>query len=172
MPRRKPRCIVIAGPNGAGKTTFARRFLTEEAHILHFVNADLIAAGLSPLDPGAARVSAGRLFLAELERHATERENFAFESTLAGLSHARRLSEFKKLGYRIDIVFLKLPMVETAIRRVALRVKQGGHNIPRGDIERRFVRGWLNFGRFYRPLADSWIVLDASTSPPAKVEEG
>jgi len=63
----QPRCIVIAGPNGAGKTTFAREFLLKDAGVVHFVNVDLIAAGLSPLKPDAATVSAGRIFLKELD---------------------------------------------------------------------------------------------------------
>jgi predicted ABC-type ATPase len=61
-----PVCIIIAGPNGAGKTTFAREFLQQETGIIHFVNADLIAGGLSPLRPELAAISAARLFLSEL----------------------------------------------------------------------------------------------------------
>jgi predicted ABC-type ATPase len=63
-----PRCIVIAGPNGPGKTTFAREFLPKDAGVVHFVNADLIVGGLAPLRPESARLAAGRLFLAELDR--------------------------------------------------------------------------------------------------------
>lgn len=65
---RAPRCIVIAGPNGAGKTTFAREFLPKDAGVIHFVNADLIARGLSPLRPELAALAGGRLFLTELDR--------------------------------------------------------------------------------------------------------
>ncbi len=67
-PTKRPVCIVIAGPNGAGKTTFAREFLPKDARVVHFVNADLIASGLSPLRPEVAAVAAGRLFLKELDR--------------------------------------------------------------------------------------------------------
>jgi predicted ABC-type ATPase len=81
----KPRCIVIAGPNGAGKTTFAREFLPKEGDVVHFVNADLIAAGISPLKPGLAAVAAGKVFLNELDRLAKQRVDFAFETTLSGL---------------------------------------------------------------------------------------
>ena len=83
--RRKmatPRCIVIAGPNGAGKTTFARDFLTTETDVANFINADLIATGLSPLKPDHAAVAAGRVFIGEIERFARSRASFAFESTL------------------------------------------------------------------------------------------
>jgi predicted ABC-type ATPase len=82
---KAPRCIVIAGPNGAGKTTFAREFLPKDAGIIHFVNADLIAGGLSPLRPELAAIASGRIFLAELDRLAGARVDFAFETTLSGL---------------------------------------------------------------------------------------
>jgi len=58
--------IILAGPNGAGKTTFARSFLPAEAQCPRFINADLIAAGLSPFAPEAAALKAGRLMLAEI----------------------------------------------------------------------------------------------------------
>ncbi|HVU23471.1 MAG TPA: hypothetical protein VHE13_05045 [Opitutus sp.] len=88
-----PRCLIIAGPNGAGKTTFAREYLPREAGVLHFVNADLLAAGLSPLDPSAARVAAGRLFLREIDRLAAAKADFAFESTLSGTTYWLASSE-------------------------------------------------------------------------------
>jgi predicted ABC-type ATPase len=67
-PRSSPRCIIIGGPNGAGKTTFALEFLSKEAGVVHFVNPDLIASGLSPLRPELAALAAGRLFLLQLDR--------------------------------------------------------------------------------------------------------
>ena len=108
MARRTPRCIVIAGPNGAGKTTFAREFLPNEAGVKNFVNADLIAAGLSPLEPSAAQVAGARILLKELDRLASERKDFAFETTMSGLTYLNRLKRWRKSGYRIEIVFLKL----------------------------------------------------------------
>jgi predicted ABC-type ATPase len=83
--RAKPRCFIIAGPNGAGKTTFARRYVPGLGGSVHFINADLIAAGLSPFEPQLAAVAAGRLVLRELTRLVAAREDFAFESTLSGL---------------------------------------------------------------------------------------
>ena len=88
---KQPRCIVIAGPNGAGKTTFAREFLPKDARVVHFVNADLIAGGLSPLRPELAALTAGRLVLAELDRLAKSKQNFAFETTLSGPVYLSRL---------------------------------------------------------------------------------
>ncbi|MFI5387986.1 MAG: zeta toxin family protein [Fimbriimonadales bacterium] len=169
---RAPRCIVIAGPNGAGKTTFAREFLPKDAGVVHFVNADLIASGLSPLQPDLVALSAGRLFIAEIDRLAKARADFAFETTLSGLVHLRRLTRWKAAGYRIEIVFLRLPSPRLALRRIAARVKQGGHNVPRADVIRRFARGWHNFRTAYRPLADAWAVYDNSGKTPRLLEQG
>lgn len=169
---RTPRCIVIAGPNGAGKTTFAREFLPRDARVLHFVNADLIASGLSPLRPELAALSGGRLFLAELDRFARARADFAFETTLSGLVYLHRLKRWKAAGYRIEIIFLRLPSPHLALRRIAARIRQGGHNVPRADVLRRFERGWNNFNLHYRPLADRWEVYDNSQRTPRLLEIG
>ncbi len=157
-----PRCIVIAGPNGAGKTTFAREFLPKDAGVFYFVNADLLAAGLSPLKPQLAALNAGRLFLGELDRLANARQDFAFESTLSGLTYLSRLKRWKAAGRRIEMIFLRLASVHLALRRIAVRVRQGGHDVPRTDVLRRFVRGWENFEAAYKPLADVWTVYDNS----------
>jgi predicted ABC-type ATPase len=169
---RQPRCILIAGPNGAGKTTFARRYLPEYAGVVHFVNADLIASGLSPLKPEIAAIAAARMVLGEIDRLVAERADFAFETTLSGLTYVHRLQSWKRAGYRIDIVYLKLNSSRLALRRVAARVRQGGHNVPHADVLRRFVRGWENFQRTYRPLADSWAVYDNSERAPRLLEKG
>ena len=102
---KSPRCIGIAGPNGVGKTTFAREYLLKDAGVIHFVNADLIAAGLSPLRPELASLASGRLLLTELDRLAKARADFAFETTLSGLVYLGRLQRWKAAGYRIEMVF-------------------------------------------------------------------
>jgi predicted ABC-type ATPase len=167
---KSPRCIIIAGPNGEGKTTFAREYLPKYARVVHFVNADLLAAGLSPLKPDLAALSAGRLFLGELDRLAKMRQDFAFESTLSGSSYVGRLKRWKSAGYRIEIVFLRLASIQLALRRIAVRVKQGGHNVPHVDVKRRFERGWKNFEQFYKSLADAWEVYDNSGQGPKLLE--
>jgi len=168
----RPRCIVIAGPNGAGKTTFARDYLPNAAGVVHFINADLIAGGLSPLDPRLAAVAAGRLVLSEMRRLAASHADFAFESTLSGLGYVRHLQSWKAEGYRVEIVFLRLASPKVALRRVAARVQQGGHDVARADVERRFIRGWQNFEHAYRPLADAWAVYDNSGRTPRLKERG
>jgi predicted ABC-type ATPase len=169
---RKPRCIIIAGPNGAGKTTFAREFLPKEAGVVSFVNADLIASGLSPLRPELAAFAGGRLFLAELDRFAGARVDFAFETTLSGLIYVQRLKRWNAAGYRIEIVYLRLASPRLALRRIASRVRQGGHNVPRADVLRRFERSWSNFDCCYRKLADSWEVYDNSGRRPRLLDTG
>jgi len=167
---RRPLCIIIAGPNGAGKTTFARQFLPKDAGVVHFVNADSIAAGLSPLRPELAVLAAGRLYLTEIDRLARARADFAFEATLSGHMLLGRLKRWKAAGYRIEIVFLQLASPELALRRVAARVRQGGHDVPAADVLRRFARSWRNFQNVYRPLADAWTVYDNSGDSPRLLE--
>ena len=160
-----PRCLIIAGPNGAGKTTFARTFLPRE-NVRRFINADLLAAGLSPLDPAAAQIAAGRLFLSELDRLAAAGEDFAFESTLSGLGYLPRLRRWKKAGYGIEIIYLKLDDVRLSLERIAARVRSGGHNVPEADARRRFTRSWDNLDAHYLPLADAAWVFDVSGATP------
>jgi len=170
--KRAPRCIIIAGPNGAGKTTFAQEFLPLHAKVIHFVNADLIAAGLSPLRPEMAAIAAGRLLLKELDRLVERRVDFAFESTLSGVGYASRLKRWKASGYRVEVIFLTLPSSRIALRRIAARVRQGGHNVPKSDVIRRFRRSWNNFKTLYRPLADLWWIYDNSSERPKLIDEG
>lgn len=138
----------------AGKTTFAREFLPNEANCPNFVNADLIAAGLSPFAPDSAAFKAGRLMLQEIASHVNRGEGFAFETTLAGLTYIQMIPVWRSSGYKVELAFLSLPDVEMAIERVAIRVKQRGHNVPEEVIRRRFVHGLTNFER-YKLLVDS-----------------
>ena len=152
--RGRPVCWIIAGPNGAGKTTFALKYLPEVAHCRNFVNADLIAAGMSPLAPERERVAASRLFLSEIERHIEARRDFGFEATLAGRSYLRLIRRLRADGWRVELIYLALPDPEMAKLRVAERVRHGGHDIPLADIERRFVRSVENLFAVYAPLVD------------------
>lgn len=134
------------------------------------MNADLIAGGLSPLRPELAARPAGRLVLHELSRLAKARKSFAFESTLSGSTYLRLLKKWRSAGYRIEIVFLSLPSVHLALQRIAGRVRQGGHDVPRSDVIRRFDRSWRNFHDLYRPLADAWAIYDNSGPAPQLLE--
>jgi len=137
--------VIIAGPNGAGKTTFAHEFLPNEAGLLHFVNADLIAAGLSPYVPEKAAIQAGRIMLEMIQNFVQRNESFAFESTLSGRGYARLIPEWQSASYLVKLIFLSLPSEDMAIERVATRVKQGGHSVPDMVIKRRFRAGMINF---------------------------
>lgn len=164
--------IIIAGPNGAGKTTFARQFLPNEAACPVFVNADLIAAGLSPFQPEAAAIEAGRLMLGQIALHVARGESFAFETTLAGKSYARQIPLWQQAGYFVELIFLALDTPETAIARVAERVRQGGHNIPAATIRRRFSSGLKNLVELYQPLVDGWSIYDNGGTASVLLDEG
>jgi len=152
--------IIIAGPNGAGKTTFARDFLPAEAQTLRFINADLIAAGLAPFNPESASFKAGRLMLQEIDDCVHAGHSFAFETKLSGLSYLKKITAWHHLGYEVKLWFLSLPNDDVAVSRVALRVLQGGHNIPEDIIRRRFKAGLENFLERYSMVVDSWALFD------------
>lgn len=161
-----PTVYVIAGCNGAGKTTFATQFLPDYVSCREFVNADLIAAGLSPFRPETQNAKAGRLLLERINELADDRVDFGFETTLAGRTYLKILTDMKRNGYRVKLYFLWLPSVEMAIDRVALRVSQGGHNIATVDIRRRYSVGLQNLFGFYHSILDGWWLYDASSMPP------
>jgi predicted ABC-type ATPase len=140
----RPTCWIIAGPNGAGKTTFALQYLPQSANCRRFVNADAIAAGLSPLAPETALLAASRLFLREIEKHISNQQSFAFETTLSGRSYLKLIDQLKSNHWHVELTYLALPDVEMSKMRVAERVLHGGHNIPTKDLERRFPRSLRN----------------------------
>ena len=164
--------VIIAGPNGAGKTTFAREFLPFEAGCPEFINADLIAAGLSPFQPEAAAFRAGRVMLGEIAAHVEAGRNFAFETTLSGMTYATMIPRWRAAGYRVKLLYLSLASEEEAIARVAMRVRQGGHNIPVDVIRRRFVSSLKNFQDVYRLRVDYWQWFDNSGPRPQMMDEG
>lgn len=164
--------IIIAGPNGAGKTTFAREFLPNEAGCPHFVNADLIAAGLSPFAPDVAAMKAARIMLESITELEQRGESFAFETTLSGLIYARRIRRWREAGYHVTLIFLSLPNPQMAIDRVAERVRQGGHDVPSDVIRRRFTAGMRNFEQLYRDGVDAWAMYDNAGDEPVLTNWG
>lgn len=163
---RKPNVFIVAGPNGAGKSTFARLFLPDYADCKEFVNADLIAAGLSPFNPESLAIEAGRLMLDRIETLARSRVDFGFETTLAGRGYVPLISKLKSEGYRVNLFFLWLSGPDLALKRVRDRVRTGGHHVPDEVVRRRYKRGLVNFFRLYRPMLDSWLIFDNSWSLP------
>lgn len=165
-----PKILILAGPNGVGKTTFAREYVRKELGYRHFVNADLIAAGMSPFEPELAAIAAGRVMLSQISHLVKARENFVVETTLSGKGYARHISNWHASGYRVSLIFLSLKSANIAIKRVRNRVKQGGHNIPDDVIKRRFIAGLENFNTIYKDLVDEWQVLDNTNTLPVPVD--
>jgi len=161
-----PQLYIIAGPNGSGKTTFASRFLPLFTQSNEFVNADVIAQRLSPKHPEAAAIRAGREMLERIETLASQKIDFAIETTLSGKAYIPWLTDLKSHGYEIQLFFLWLPDVQLSLKRVADRVKHGGHNIPESVIRRRYAAGISNLFLRYRPLADTWSLFDNSRELP------
>jgi len=75
---------IIAGPNGSGKTTFAKTFLPDYAHCTRFINADLIARGLSPFSPSQVAIKSGKLVLEQIKEYTEKEVDFGFETTMSG----------------------------------------------------------------------------------------
>ena len=170
--KRQKKIVIIAGPNGAEKTTFAREFLPNEAGCPVFINADIIAAGLSPFEPELAAVRAGRIMLEEIQARTRAGDSFAFETTLSGLRYARLISQWRQQRYRVKLFYLGLATPELAVARVAARVAQGGHDVPEHVIRRRYVAGWRNFQQKFKSLVDAWAHYDNSGERPVLVEQG
>jgi len=157
-----PIVFVIGGPNGAGKSTAAPRLLNETARVVEFLNADLIARGLSPFDPEGAALAASGVMLERMEALTAKRVSFGLESTLAARSLAPRLRGLIATGYEFHLVFLYLPSADLAVARVADRVKLGGHNVSEETIRRRYNSGLKNLFSLYQPIAMTWRILDNS----------
>jgi len=164
-----PKMFIIAGPNGSGKTTFAKEYLPHYAHCPNFINADLIAQGLSPFSPASMGIKAGRLLLEQIHQFIEKGADFAIESTLAGKSYVPLLQKIKESDYSIHIFFLWIPDIKLAKARIKDRVRKGGHDVPSPDIIRRFHRSSKNFIHLYEPLCNSWIIFDNSTAKPVEI---
>lgn len=159
---------MIGGPNGAGKTTFAREFLPR-VDVVDFLNADLLAAGLSPLLPELMTIRSGRLLLTRWKELVSSGISFAFESTLSGRSYVRLLKWAVENGYSVRICYLWLPYIQLSYQRVRQRVRKGGHDVPKDVLRRRFLPSLTNFFSLYLPLADEAALFSAATSPPKVV---
>ena len=163
---------IISGPNGAGKTTLSFSILPEMFECREFINADEIARGLSPLNPQKARIEAGRIMLRKIDDLMKAQEQFAFETTLASKGYLRLIKKAKQSGYSVTLLFLLLESVDLAIERVRIRVEEGGHDVEKKDIIRRFERGLRNFFNYYRFQTDRWILVENSSEKATLIGEG
>jgi predicted ABC-type ATPase len=160
MHESSPQVVVLAGPNEAGKSTSAKRLLLGAPQVKEFVNADVIAQGLSAFSQERVAFAAGRIMLERLRELANAKVSFAFETTLATRRYAKWLTDLRAGGYRVRIVFLWLPSPDLAIARVADRVRAGGHDVPEEVIRSRYAAGLKNLFELYLPLADTWWVIE------------
>lgn len=172
MPAAHPTIVLLAGPNGAGKSTAAPYLLPAALSVTEFVNADAIARGLSAFAPETVAIAAGRIMLDRARQLAAERKDFALETTLAARSLAPWIRSLASAGYSCRIVFLWLPSADAAIARVASRVRAGGHDVPADVIRRRYQAELRNFFGVYRPLADIWEMMDATSPKPWLIAAG
>jgi predicted ABC-type ATPase len=166
-----PNVFVIGGCNGAGKTTASLAILPQIVNCQEFVNADAIAAGLSPLNPDSMAVTAGRMMLDRIKLLRRSGVDFTFESTLAARSFAPFLRDCQAEGYTVNLLYFWLRSPELAVRRVAMRVASGGHAIPEVTIRRRYDRGQKNLVELYLPLANAWMIFDNSCITPDVMSE-
>jgi predicted ABC-type ATPase len=172
MPDNRPNVMMIAGPNGSGKSTAAPILLADVLGVSEFVNADVIAHGLSAFHPEAAALAAGRIMLARLKELATARQSFSFETTLASRTFAPWISSLMNSGYDFHLLFLWLPSAQFAIERVAQRVRAGGHYVPDDVVRRRYIKGLRNFFSLNQPLATTWRVYNNSLDGPRLIAAG
>lgn len=164
-----PNCYIIAGPNGAGKTTFAREFLPYYTDCKEFLNADLIAQGISPFVPESVAIRAGRLMLEEIASRVEKRVDFGFETTLSGHGHLKVIRRLKEHGYTVTLYYLWVPAPEISLLRIKERVEGGGHDVPEPDVRRRYERSIRNFLLYYRQVVDSWTLFDNSSRTPVEI---
>jgi len=164
-----PNLFIIAGPNGAGKTTYARDFLVDEMRCHEFVNADLIAAEISPSAPAQAELDAGRIMVRRLRQLLAGRKDFAFETTLSAYGYLPLLEEARAAGYRIRLDFLWIASLDVTRERIRQRVRKGGHDIPDDVQRRRFPRDIRMLTEHYRPLLDHWRLFDNTGNRPVLV---
>jgi len=175
MSESNPELLIIAGPNGAGKTTFINTYLPEYTNVREFVNADLIAKGISPFDPEQAMIEAGRIELSRIQQFLRERRSFAVESTISGKTAYRWIEEARATGYVVKLFYIYLNSPELSIERISERVRKGGHNIPDDVAMRRYGRSIRNLFDVFVSLADEVQIFDNSAddfSEIAQVKNG
>jgi predicted ABC-type ATPase len=163
-----PNLYIIAGCNGAGKTTASLTLLPEILNCAEFINADAIAAGLSPFNPEKVAIEAGKLMLKRIDLLMNEKVDFTIETTLSSKNHLKTIANAKEAGYEITLLFFYLNSVELAKERVKIRVSKGGHNIPENVIERRYIRGLENFEK-YSSFSNRWFLYDNSLKNPVLI---
>ncbi len=166
-----PTLVLLAGPNGAGKTTFINGFLRERAETFQFVNPDEVARSLTGIGP-ARDLAAGRLVIERLDQLFALRADVVLETTLATRSHAVRIRDCKAAGYRVELIYLRLPSADHSVARVARRVSEGGHGIPEDTLRRRFLLSLEYLETVYKPIVNAWRVYASGADAPELLDWG
>jgi predicted ABC-type ATPase len=167
-----PNLYIIAGCNGAGKTTASYTVLPEMLNCEEFVNADSIAAGLSPFNPESVAIEAGLIMLERIDTLMKMGKDFAIETTLATRSYVNLIKRVRQIDYKVTLVYFWLSSPEEAKQRVAIRVSKGGHNIPGDVVERRYYRGIDNMVNLYMNVCDYWAIVNNTETTPELVISG
>ena len=153
---------IIAGANGSGKSTLASELLPSEN--LKFLNADEVAKEICPENIESVKIKAGKIVLKRLESLLNSGKSFAIETTLSGKNHIKTIQKAKDLGYFIVLIYSYLDNPVLCENRIKIRVLNGGHDIPKDDIIRRFYRSKENFWNIYKDLVDEWNLFYNGTS--------
>jgi Uncharacterized protein conserved in bacteria len=163
---------IISGCNGAGKTTASYTVLPVTLQCTEFVNADEIAKGLSPFNPESEKIAAGRLMMSRIKKLIGMNGDFAIETTLATKTYRKLIQNAHEIGYNVNLLYFWLNSPELALKRVAERVKNGGHNVEEAVVRRRYIQGIKNLFEIYCPLVDHFILIDNSITPSEIFAEG
>ena len=147
---------ILAGANGSGKSTISKVLLPREGVV--YINPDDIAREINPDDPVGARIEAGREAIRRIDALLDRGDSFAVESTLSGKAHVKMIERAKSLGYTTTIAYAFVDSAAVCIERIAVRVKNGGHDIPPEDVLRRYGRSRENFVKVYAPIVDHWML--------------
>ena len=147
---------IIAGANGSGKSTLASELLPYEN--LEFLNADEVAKEICPENIESVKIKAGKIVLKRLDDLLLKGKSFAIETTLSGKNHIKTVQKAKSAGYETVLIYSYLDNPEMCENRIKIRVLNGGHDIPKEDIIRRYYRSKENFWNIYKDLVDEWYL--------------
>lgn len=164
-----PQAVIISGPNGSGKSTAATTLLPPD---MVFVNADMIASTLTGKPGTPGDINAGRILVDRIQALEQNRQDFAFETTLATKMLTTRVRSWRDSGYEVNLVYFWLQSEELAVARVESRVRAGGHLVPEPTIRRRYQSGLRLLFQQYMPLVDTWRLFDNSEAHPRLIARG
>lgn len=158
---KRPIIIALAGSNGSGKSTFYESYLVDSG--LRFINADELSASLGLSAYGAAELAAS--VRREL---VNQRESFIFETVLSDPVGEKvdQLASYAAQGFTVVLIFIRIESADESSRRVAMRVCQGGHDVPDEKLRARFERTLANLQRAIQRLPHVIVFSNDDMSNP------